>query len=198
MRGADKHMGRLILGLATMLCIAWASAEDARDVLALWGAQGGPWEGHIDIYSADLPQPQTVLLNTKWDAVPDHSMVTKIETFTTPDAQHSAVTLMYADADQREIVTPYFSNGRQRDYRFLVLSVSVTDDTHWTTVIASPDGKDVYEGRPAVLRYVRTRDGDVIENTKEVRFLDERSEGEYELRSFIRQTRSGTVSSLVD
>ena len=197
-------MGRLILGLATMLCIAWASAEDARDVLALWGAQGGPWEGHIDIYSADLPQPQTVLLTSKWDAVPDHSMVTKIETFTTPDAQHSAVTLMFAGASQHEgahqleIVTPYFAGGLQRDYRFVVLSVSVTDDTHWTTVIASPDGKEIYEGRPAVLRYVRTRDGDVIENTKEVRFLDERSEGEYELRSFIRQTRSGAVSSIND
>lgn len=191
-------MAKLMLGLATMLCIACARAEDARDVLALWGAQGGPWEGHIDIYSPDSPQPQTMLLSTKWDAVPDQSIVTKIETFAAPDVQNSAVTLMFADAGLKDIVTPYFTNGQQRDYRFAVISVSVTDDTHWTTVIASPDGKEVYEGRPAVLRYIRTRDGDVIENIKEVRFLDERSEGEYELRSFIRQTRSGAVSSIVD
>jgi hypothetical protein len=181
-----------------MLLVVMASADDARDVLGLWGAQRGGWEGHIDIYAVGVSEPRTLSLSTKWDALPDHSIVTKIETFTAPEVDNSTVTLMYVGGSQGEIVTPYFTNDQQRDYRFAVVSVSVTDDTHWTTVIASPDGKEIYEGRPAVLRYVRTRDGDVIENTKEVRFLDERSDGEYELRSFIRQTRSGAVSSLVE
>ena len=64
----------------------------------------------------------------------------------------------------------------------------LTDDTHWTTVIASPDEQEVYEGRPAVLRYVRTRSGNSVENIKEVNFLDDDGDDSFELRSFIRQT----------
>ena len=181
-------MIRVIWLVALVLFGVRALAEDAQKVLSLWGAQGGPWVGHSDIYGPDSPDPQTVALATRWDAVPDRSIVTKIETFTGPNAQTSAVTLMFADADDGDIVTPYFINGRQRDYRFSVESVSITDDTHWTTVIASPGGEEIYEDRPARLRYVRTRNGNVIENTKDVVFLDAGCNGDYELRSYLRQT----------
>ena len=46
----------------------------------------------------------------------------------------------------------------------------------------------MYEGRPAVLRYVRTRSGNSVENIKEVNFLDDDGDDSFELRSFIRQT----------
>lgn len=185
--------------LVVALLVNLAYADDVDDVLRLWGAQGGPWIGHIDIYGPDSPEPQTVGLVTKWDAASDSSIVTKIETFRGPDTEISAVTLMLADEEEGGILTPYFANGRQRDYRFAVDTVSLIDDTHWTIVVATPGGQEAYEGRPARLRYVRTRNGDTIENTKEVRFLDgvsagssdaQNVEGGYELRSFIRQTLS--------
>lgn len=161
-------------------------ADDVSRALELWAGQGGPWTGYIDIYSADAAAPNRVSLHTRWDGVPDATVVTKIETFSSEQGEMSAVTLNYVDAESGHIVTPYYAGGGQRDYRFALLSVEVTDEHHWTTVIASPDGEEQYEGRPAELRYVRTRKGDVVENTKEVRFLDG-SPQEWELRSYIFQ-----------
>jgi len=181
-------MVRFALAIAIALLSGTTSAADVQKVLGLWGSQGGPWEGYIEIFGPGSPEPQTVALSTRWDAVPDHSIVTKIETFTGPDRETSAVTLMFEDAVQGDIVTPYFINGKQRDFHFSVVSVAIVDETHWTTVIASPNGQEIYEDRPAELRYVRIRNGNVIENTKDVRFLDEEGNGDYERRSFIRQT----------
>jgi len=176
--------------IAALLLAPPAHADDVHDVLSLWGAQGGPWTGHIAIYSAGSSEPQTVAITTRWDAVPDYSMLTKIETFTGPDSEDSSVTLMFADSSDGNIVTPYFVKGRQHNYHFAVVSVSIIDETHWTTVIATSGAQEIYEDRPAQLRYLRTRKGNTIENSKEVRFLDDEGSGEYELRSFIRQTRS--------
>lgn len=180
-------MRRFLLLLVLSFASALAGAGEVQDVLRLWAQQAGRWEGHIEIFGPDSSTPQTLGLVTRWDAVPDSSIVTKLETFSGARGDSSAVTLMYADTDPGRIVTPYFVNGKQRNYHFSVVSVSVVDDTHWTTVIASPGEQEVYEDRPAVLRYVRERRGNVIENTKEVRFLDDEGAGEYELRSLIRQ-----------
>lgn len=188
----------MIRSLALILALVVARpafADDIETVLALWGAQVGLWTGEIDIYGPGGSGPQTVGLKTKWDTVPDHAIVTKIETFIGPDSETSSVTVMFADTDERTIVTPYFANGRQRNYRFAVVSVSVDDPVHWTTVIATPDEQEIYEARPAVLRYVRTRMGNKIENTKEVNFLDDNGDDTFELRSLIRQTLPPTQIS---
>jgi hypothetical protein len=175
-----------MLILLTTSVPVWA--ETAEEVLSLWASQPGMWVGDIVIYGPAGTEPRTVGLTTTWNATPDKRVPVKIETFSTPDGEFSSVTLMLADPESDGIVTPYFSNGKQRDYRFSVLEVTQSDDTHWTTVIASPDGQEVYEGRPAILRYIRTRGGNLIENTKEVNFLDDDGDETYELRSFIRQS----------
>ncbi len=180
-------MIRLLIFALVLMVSSRALADNVEAVLRLWGAQAGPWVGEIEIYGPGGTGPQTVRLRTKWDAVPDHSTVTKLETFIGPNGDSSSVTLMYAAPDRDTIVTPYFTNGRQRDYYFSVVSVAVTDPLHWTTVIATPDEQEIYEDRPAVLRYVRTRTGNKIENTKEVNFLDDNGDDTFELRSLIRQ-----------
>lgn len=165
-------------------------ASEVDDVLRLWATQQGEWTGSIDIYAGSNPVPTTVGLITRWDATPDHAVITKVETFISDNSQNSSVTLMFAGPDSDKIVTPYFTSGAQRGYYFAVISSEVTDDLNWTTVIASPDGQEAYENRPAVLRYVRTRTGSRIVNTKEVNFLDDNGDETYELRSLIRQTIS--------
>jgi hypothetical protein len=186
-------MIRALVAVTAMACgaavCAPVQANDVQDVLKLWASQAGSWSGEIDIYTGDNPVPQTVGLKTRWDSVPSRDVVTKIETFVSPGGANSSVTLMFAGPELNSIVTPYFVNGKQHDYHFAVISTAVTDDTHWTTVIATPGGQEVYEGRPAVLRYVRTRDGNRIENTKEVNFLDDNGDSTYRLRSLIRQTK---------
>lgn len=180
---------RALFVSSLLLTSVAAQASPAADALQLWASQSGDWEGTIDIYGPDDSKPQTVDLKTTWAPTPDGSVPVKIETFLTPDRQMSSVTVMVSEPSSGEIVTSYFANGSQRDYRFSVLEVSKTDETHWVTVIASPGGEEIYEDRPAILRYVRTRTGDTIENTKEVNFLDDDDGDEtYELRSFIRQT----------
>lgn len=188
----------MIRGLVVLLCLgavsnvpASAAADDVETVLNLWGAQSGPWTGYIDIYGHGSDQPQRVDLETTWDSVVSDgaTTVTKTETFQAPSRNTSSVTLMFAGSDPGTIATPYFVNGNQQDFRFAVQSVTVDDEIHWTTTIASPDGQETYEGRTAVLRYVRTRNGNQIENTKEVNFLDD-DDDTFELRSLVRQTLS--------
>ena len=196
MRRASLTPGILWASL-TLLISGAVQASPTEDALRLWAAQSGDWEGIIEIYGPGGPgepgepnnsEPQTVDLKTTWASTPKGDVLVKIETFLTPDRQMSSVTVMVAEPSSGEIVTSYFTNGSQRDYRFAVLDVSKTDDTHWVTVIASPGGEEIYEDRPAVLRYVRTRSGNTIENTKEVNFLDDDGDDTYELRSFIRQS----------
>lgn len=178
--------------LFSLLCLVFvsgaASADPVADALRLWSSQQGIWVGEIDIYGPDGTEPQTVGLRTTWSATPDQAVPVKIETFSSPRGEFSSVTVMLADPESAGVVTPYFSNGKQRDYYFSVVSITETDDAHWTIVIASPNGEEIYEDRPAVLRYVRTRTGSTIENTKEVNFLDDDGDDTFELRSFIRQT----------
>ena len=47
--------------------------------------------------------------------------------------------------------------------------------------------RELYEGRKAIMRYTRERDGDRIVSRKEVRFLD--TNDEFETRSLIVQQR---------
>ncbi len=180
-------MARLHVLLSCLVLSSPAFATDAADVLQAWATQEGEWRGYIDIYSAESSDPTTVILLSSWDAVPSGTRLTRIETFVSDQGENSSVTVMYADPETGHIVTPYFAGGPQRDYRFAVISADLIDDTHWTTVIASPEGREEYEGRPAVLRYVRTRTGDTLVSTKEVDFLDD-NEDAYELRSYIEQT----------
>lgn len=188
-----------MIKLLSLLCVVLvsgaASADPVTDALRLWSSQQGIWVGEIDIYGPDGTEPQTVGLRTMWNATPDQAVPVKIETFSSPRGQFSSVTLMLADSNDGRIVTPYFSNGKQRDYYFSVVRVEETDDANWTIVIASPNGEEIYEDRPAVLRYVRTRTGDTIENTKEVNFLDDDGDDTFELRSFIRQTRLSSLDA---
>lgn len=79
------------------------------------------------------------------------SAFTEIETFISPTSENSAVTLIFAEPGSGNIVTPYFTGGKQRDYRFALTSAEVTDATHWTVIIRSPDDQEVYEGGPAIL-----------------------------------------------
>lgn len=166
-------MIRLIALLSGLVLSSQAASTEVEDVLKAWATQQGQWEGYIDIYSADANDLTTVTLLSSWDAIPSGTRLTRIETFVSERGENSSVTVMYADPDTGHIVTPYFANGPQRDYRFAVISSDLIDDTHWTTVVASPDGQEEYEGRPAVLRYVRTRTGDTLVSTKEVDFLDD-------------------------
>lgn len=179
-----------LAALAAVMPVGPAWAGDIEDVLRLWATQRGQWSGSIDIYAGSDPVPTTVDLITRWDATPDQAVITKIETFVSPTGQNSSVTLMLAasDSEPGKIVTPYFTNGKQRNYYFSVVSSSVTDDVNWTTIIASPDEQEIYEDRAAILRYVRTRTGSSIINTKEVNFLDDDGDDTYQLRSLIKQT----------
>lgn len=183
-----RCLAAFVLALTTALSVSSSIAGEVEDVLRLWATQRGQWTGSIDIYAGSDPNPTTVDLVTHWDTTPDQAVITKIETFISETSQNSSVTLMFAAPDSNKIVTPYFTGSKQRDYYFAVVSSDVTDDLNWTTVIASPDGQEVYENRPAVLRYVRTRTGMSIVNTKEVNFLDDNGDDTFELRSLINQT----------
>ncbi len=98
----------------------------------------------------------------------------------------STVKVTFVDQAAQNFHTAYFVNGREASYSFSFISVEATDDSHWKTIIASTPGSEKYEGRPAILRYIRVRNGDTIESWKDVEFADRNND--FEARSKIVQT----------
>lgn len=148
-----------------------ARADDAASmdlVMRLWCTQAGEWRGDIDITAPDGKVTRTSLVShhdcTEGAA---HHLVR--ERFGTGP---STVKVTYVDRAAGSFRTEYFASGQQAAYEFTFVSVERHDDSHWKTIIASKPGAEQYEGRPAVLRYIRVRNGDVIESWKDVQFAD--------------------------
>jgi hypothetical protein len=167
------------------LALAPAARADDADamnlVMQLWCTQAGTWSGDIDITAPDGKVTRTTLV-TRHDCTEGAAHYVTRERFGTGP---STVKVTFVDRAAGNFHTAYFASGKQAPYEFTFVSVERTDDTHWKTIIASKPGTEQYEGRPAVLRYVRVRNGDVIESWKDVQFADGRQD--FEPRSKIVQ-----------
>jgi hypothetical protein len=175
---------RLVTVIATLVMLVGsvANAEDFQQVMHAWCTQAGTWTGNIDVTSAE-GKVQTLELVSRHECTEgdDHHIVR--ERF---GSGHSTVKVTFVDRDAAVFHTAYFAQGKQAPYRFSFVGVELADDLHWKTIIESPPGTETYEGRPALLRYVRVRNGNTIESWKEVKFVG--SAQDYELRSKIVQT----------
>jgi hypothetical protein len=158
------------------------TAGDMEKVMHLWCTQSGTWTGQIDVTSKD-GRVQRLELVTTHDCTEASRYHIVRERF---GSGLSTVKVTYVDAAARAFHTAYFADGKESPYRYSFVSVEATDDRHWKTVIASAPGTETYEGRPATLRYVRVRNGDTIENWKDVRFAAGKLD--FEQRSKIVQT----------
>ena len=158
------------------------AASMAR-VMQLWCTQNGNWSGDIDVTAPNGKVTRSTLVtNHACTQGAAHHIAS--ERF---GAGLSTVKVTYIDAASSIFRTEYFAGGKQAPYEFSFVSVETKDDLHWKTIIASKPGTEQYEGRPAVLRYIRVRDGDVIESWKDVQFAD--GTQDFEPRSKIVQKR---------
>lgn len=165
---------------------AAAHADDATPmhlVMQVWCTQAGDWSGDIDITAPDGKVARSSLV-TRHDCTESAAHHITSERFGTGP---STVKVTYIDRASGSFRTEYFASGKQAPYEFTFVSVERKDDSHWKTIIASKPGAEQYEGRPAVLRYIRVRNGDVIENWKDVQFAD--GTRDFEPRSRIIQKR---------
>jgi len=159
-----------------------ASGGDMEKVMQLWCTQVGTWTGMIDITAVDGKSSQQELVTTH-DCTEAASFHIVRERF---GSGASTVKVTFIDPSTQNFHTGYFANGKSSPYEFSFVSVEATDETHWKTIIASTPGSEKYEGRPAILRYVRVRNGDTIESWKDVQFED--GKNDFEPRSKIVQT----------
>lgn len=163
-----------------------ARGDGLEDTMRAWCSQSGTWQGIIDITDAE-GQTQTVSLVSRHRCTPDGRLHVVEEDFHLPGAPSHTLKVTYADPTFSGFRTAYFASGKESAYVFRFDSVEVKDNEHWKQSITSTSEGDVYEGRKAILRYTRTRDGDRIVSRKEVRFLDTDTGGDFETRSLIVQ-----------
>jgi len=168
--------------ISTMFMGSSASASDMEKVMQLWCSQVGTWTGMIDITAADGETRRDELV-TIHDCTEASSFHIVRERF---GSGPSTVKVTFIDKATQNFHTEYFVNGKSSPYEFSFVSVEATDETHWKTVIESTPGSEKYEGRPAILRYIRVRNGDTIESWKDVQFED--GQMKFEPRSKIVQT----------
>jgi len=171
------------VSLALALFGGTARAADFDTVMKAWCTQAGEWRGDIDVTDAKAKM-QRIALRTHHDCDPNAKLHTVRERF--GDGE-STVKVTYADAKANVFRTEYFAGGTQRGYQYGFISVEMTDPAHWKTVIMTPPGTETYDGRPALVRYVRIRNGDTVESLKEVQYTD--APGEFRQRSRIVQRR---------
>lgn len=176
--------------LATMVAAFGPGAVAQEDyaasmnrVMQAWCTQAGKWVGDIDVTSPDGKVTRSSLV-TSHDCTQGAAHHIASERF---GEGLSTVKVTYIDPTSGSFRTEYFVAGKQAPYEFNFVSVERKDDLHWKTIIATKPGVEQYEGRPAVLRYIRVRDGDVIESWKDVQFAD--GTQDFEPRSRIVQKR---------
>jgi hypothetical protein len=176
----------IVIGMAlapgSVVLAAEPLAGDMAKVMHLWCTQAGTWTGMIDVTAANGQRERLELVTTH-DCTEASGYHVVRERF---GSGASTVKVTYIDVAAQAFHTAYFANGRASPYRFSFVSVEATDDTHWKTIIASAPGTETYEGRPAILRYIRVRDGDRVVSWKDVQFADGKQD--FEPRSRIEQT----------
>jgi len=176
----------LVIGMAlapARSVLAGESPAGGMDkVMHLWCTQAGTWTGMIDVTASDGKRQRLELVTTH-DCTEASRFHIVRERF---GSGVSTVKVTFIDEAAQAFHTAYFANGRDSPYRFAFVSVEATDDTHWKTIIASAPGTETYEGRPAILRYIRVRDGDKVVSWKDVQFADGKQD--FEPRSRIEQT----------
>ncbi len=159
----------VVAALALFAVPPLAPADDTdamRLVMQLWCTQAGAWRGDIDLTGRDGAVTRTTLV-THHDCTEGGAHHIARERF-----GPGTVKVTYVDRDAGHFHTAYFASGRQTPYPFTFVGVERKDDARRKTIIASKPGTEQYEGRRAVLRYIRVRDGDVIEGWKDVQFVD--------------------------
>jgi len=176
--------------LATMVAVFGPGAAAGEDhsasmnsVMQLWCTQAGRWVGDINVVAPDGKITRSSLI-TRHDCTQSAEHHIASEQF---GAGPSTVKVTYIDYAAGSFRTEYFVAGKQAPYEFKFVSVERKDDLHWKTIIATKSGAEQYEGRPAALRYIRVRDGDVVESWKDVQFAD--GTQDFEPRSKIVQKR---------
>jgi hypothetical protein len=180
------RIGTFVALLLAAGTIAPAYGDEFGDTMRAWCSQSGTWQGSIDITDA-AGRTQKVSLVSRHRCTPDGRLHVVEEDFVTPGRSDHTLKVTYADTSIPGFRTTYFSRGVESTHAYRFAAVEFRDELHWKQSIISPDDGEIYDGRKAVIRYTRERDGDRIVSRKEVRFLD--SKGDFETRSLIEQRR---------
>jgi hypothetical protein len=180
------RIGTSVALLLAAGAIAPAYGDDLGDTMRAWCSQAGTWQGSIDITDA-AGHTQKVSLISRHRCTPDGRLHVVEEDFVTPERSDHTLKVTYADASIPGFRTAYFSRGAESPHAYRFAAVEFRDELHWKQSITSTDEGELYDGRKAMTRYTRERDGDRIVSRKEVRFLD--GKGDFETRSLIQQRR---------
>ena len=160
--------------------------EDLGDTMRAWCSQTGTWRGSIDITDA-AGHTQKVSLVSRHRCTPDGRLHVVEEDFVTPARSDHTLKVTYADPSIPGFRTAYFSRGAESPHAYRFAAVAFRDELHWKQSITSTDEGELFEGRKAILRYTRERDGDRIVSRKEVGFQG--GKGDFETRTLIEQRR---------
>jgi hypothetical protein len=166
--------------------VAVVSADPLAETMRAWCSQSGTWAGQIAMTNAQ-GKTQTVKIVSRHSCTPDARYHVVEEDFIASARRDHTVKVTYVDPASKRFRTEYFAANGQSTYMFEFGSIEWRDPSNWSQTVQSPSGTESFEGRPAILRYTRTRRGDRVISRKEVKFLD--SPSEFVTRSLIDQRR---------
>ena len=173
--------------LFALLVLVPSLSQGGDEFHSILAASTGAWEGelfYLDYQSGErfgIPMPVDA------EQTPDGATLVRRLTFTDPGNLVHAVNLVTVDRDSGELVEAYFRQGKGELLRYEIVDSMYEGEAKWKLVYEQ-NGTD--DDRPARIRHAIERDGDRLESTKEVRFLDEN--GEFFLRNGTELKRAAT------
>jgi len=180
-----------LVAMGLLACLGAASAmargDDLTDTMRAWCSQSGTWRGDIDITDAQ-GRTQKVALVSRHRCTPDGRVHIVEEDFLAPGRSDHTVKNSWADPAFGGFRTAYFARGGESAHAYRFASIEFRDARHWKQSIVSTEEGELFDGRKAMMRYTRERDGDRLVSRKEARFLDAPG-SDYETRSLIVQQR---------
>ncbi len=168
-------MKGLIFTLTLLAVVSTAQASD--DLMRALAATEGHWEGELYYLDYQSGQRFSIPMTADIESTPDEATVIRRLTWTDPGNLVHAIVLSSIDRDSGELIEAFFREGRGEFMRYEITSVNVDSNSKWVFTFEN-DGTD--DSRPARVRHVVKRDGELMTSRKTVRFLDDDSSQYFE------------------
>lgn len=147
----------------TMAADAPANAAEAFTALE------GIWQGQLEYRDYQSDTLQAIPLRVEFDTIPDNTTFLQRSVFTDPGFPVLITTMVNVEGE-----TVSVANSRAgRPFESYAQTARLTNGAvarNWTMTLTRIDQDD---NRPAAIREVMVRDGDILTVTKEVDFLDD-------------------------
>ena len=166
--------------LVLVLLIPVYSSADEAPAAALLTALAGTWKGQLYYVDYGSGQRSSIPLSVMAEVTPDGVTLIRRQTFTDPGRRVHAVSLTSFDTNTGDLIESYFREGSGELNRYRVSRIERTASGEWF-LDYEETGRD--DNRPAQIRHQLKLDGNTLNSTKSVRFIEDGEAAVFLLRN---------------